>query len=80
MSNFNSICETIKGYIECEVLREVGIKSSVFWDIRVKQCSRYCFLLHAGFFFGLLSDIEGGGDTTFNGLNCIIFQTIQGFD
>jgi hypothetical protein len=62
MSNFNSSCETIKEYIACEVLREAAIKNSVFWHIRVRPCSRHCYLLHAGIFFGLVFDNEDGSD------------------
>jgi hypothetical protein len=41
-----------------EVLTAVGMKSTIFWDIRV--CFATCF--HAGFLLGLFFDPEDGGN------------------
>jgi hypothetical protein len=57
-----------------EVLTEVVMKISIFWDItpcnllkdnrrfRGMSCGSVCYPIHAGFFRGLFFDPEDGGD------------------
>jgi hypothetical protein len=54
-------------YVGFVVLKAVAMSSCIYWDtmwcrtLTVNRCyGGKCLLLHAGFFLGLLFDLEGG--------------------
>jgi hypothetical protein len=74
-------------YVGFEVLTAVVMKSSIFWEIvlysplEVNELA--CYLLHAGFLFGLFFNPEDGGEMflslkywlTFKGLHAVSQKT-----
>jgi hypothetical protein len=85
-----SLYVRVTKYLGFEVLREVVIKNSVFWDITTcSQKRSACYLVHAVFFVHLFFDPEDEGEKrhvpskrrlTFNGLLGVITKKIESFE